>query len=268
MSQQSPQDRATKTPVAFKLPGMADVAVQADVRFAGADGQPLPMDVYLPPDMKNGDKRPVVVIVLGFPDPGFEKGFGIKFKQMAAVTSWGRLIAASGLIAVAYSNRDPVADLNAVLDHLEKNVASLGIDGTRVGIFATSGHGPVALSALMRRRELKCAALLYPYTLDLDGLTGVAAAAKMFRFVNAAEGKTVEDLPAGTPLFIAKAGKDEMPGLNQALDRFTAKAIARNLPLSFTTHSEGPHAFDLYLDDATSSAIVRSVLAFLQSSLR
>ena len=90
----------------------------------------------------------------------------------------------------------------------------------------------------------------------------------MFRFVNAAEGKTVEDLPAGMPLFIAKAGKDEMPGLNQALDRFTAKAIARNLPLSFTSHPEGPHAFDLYLDDATSKAIARSVLAFLQSHLR
>lgn len=33
------------------------------------------------------------------------------------------------------------------------------------------------------------------HTLDLDGGTGVASAAKMFRFVNPTAGKTVEDLP-------------------------------------------------------------------------
>jgi acetyl esterase/lipase len=267
MNQQNPQDRFTKTPVVYQMPGADRVAVQADIQFRSSDGSPLPMDVYLPPDMQNGDKRPAVVIVNGYPDPGFEKMFGMKFKQIAAVTSWGRLIAASGLVAVAYANREPIADLDATLDHVEKNLASLGVDGASVGIWASSGHAPLALSALMRRRELKCAALLYPYTLDLDGAAGVANAVKMFRFVNPAAGKTVDDLPAATPLFIAKAGKDEMAGLNEALDRFTAKAIARKLPLSFTSHPGGPHAFDLYLDDATSRAIVRSALAFLRSHL-
>ena len=267
MSQQNPQDRLTKTPVVYQMPGSDRVAVQADVRFPGADGQPLPMDVYLPPDMKNGDKRPVVVIVLGYPDPGFEKNFGLKFKQIAAVTSWARLIAASGLVAVAYSNREPLADLDAVLDHLGKNVASLGIDGTRIGIWASSGHGPLALSALMRRPELKCAALLCPYSLDLDGGTGVAAAARAFRFVNPGAGKTVDDLPAATPMFVARAGNDEMPGLNAALDRFVAKAIARNMPIAFVNHAEGPHAFDLYHDSDTSREIVKSTLVFLRAQL-
>ena len=268
MSEQNPQDRFTKTPVALKMPGTDRVAVQADIQFRAADGGPLPMDLYLPPDMKDGERRAAVVIVEGYPDPGFEKMFGMKFKQIAAVTSWGRLIAASGLVAVAYANREPVADLDAVLDHVEKNLGALGVDGARIGMFASSGHGPLALSVLMRRRTLKCAALLYPMTLDLDGGTAIAGAAKMFRFANPTAGKTVDDVPTGMPLFIAKAGKDEMPGLNDALDRFTAKAIARNLPLSFISHPTGPHAFDLYLDDKTSSAIIRSALAFLQSHLR
>lgn len=268
MSEQNPQDRFTKTPVVFKMNGTDRVAVQADIQCGAADGGPLPMDFYLPPDIKDGERRAAVVIVEGYPDPGFEKMFGMKFKQLAAVTSWGRLIAASGLVAVAYANREPVADLDAVLDHVENNLGSLGVDGARIGIFATSGHGPLALSVLMRRRSLKCAALLYPMTLDLDGGTGIAGAAKMFRFANPTAGNSVDDLPAATPLFIAKAGKDEMPGLNEALDLFTAKAIARNLPLTFISHPGGPHAFDLYLDDQTSSAIVRSALAFLQSHLR
>lgn len=267
MSEQSPQDRFTKTPVVYQLAGTDRVAVQADIQFRGADGGPLPMDVYLPPDLKNGDNRPAVVIVNGYPDPGFEKMFGMKFKQLAAVSSWGRLIAASGLTAVAYSNRDPVADLDAALDHVEKNLAPLAIDGARTGIWASSGHAPLAMSALMKRRELKCAALLYPMTLDLDGGTGIANAARMFRFVNPTAGKTVEDLSAATPLFVARAGKDEMPGLNEALDRFMAKAVTRNLPISFVNQPEGLHAFDLYQDSEMSRAVVRSVLAFLRSHL-
>ncbi len=265
---QDPRDRFTKTPVVYQMAGTDKVAVQADVQFSGADGNPLPMDVYLPPDMKNGDTRPAVVIVGGYPDPGFEKMFGMKFKQIGSSTSWGRLIAASGLIAATYANREPVADLDALLDHLRKNVASLGIDGTRLGILASSGHVPLALSVLMRRPQLRCAALLYPMTLDLDGGTGIASAAKAFRFVNPSAGKTVEDLPAKTPLFVARAGKDEMPGLNEALDRFVAKAIARNLPISVVNHPEGPHAFDLYHDSDTSREIVRSTLAFLRFHLR
>lgn len=267
MSEQNPQDRFTKTPVVYQLQGTDRVAVQADIQFRGSDASPLPMDVYLPPDMKNGDRRPAVVIVEGYPDPGFEKMFGMKFKQIAAISSWGRLIAASGLVAVAYANREPIADLDAVLDHVEKNVSSLGIDGARIGLWASSGHAPLALSAMMRRRELKCAALLYPYTLDLDGGTGLANAAKMFRFVNPAAGKTVEDLPAGTPLLIARAGKDEMPGLTEALDRFVAKALARNLPISLVNQPEGLHAFDLYQDSAMSREVVKNVLAFLRSHL-
>lgn len=89
-----------------------------------------------------------MVIVNGYPDPGFEKMFGMKFKQIAAVSSWGRLIAASGLVAVVYSNREPVADLDVALDHVEKNLASLGVDGARVGIWASSGHAPIVRSVL------------------------------------------------------------------------------------------------------------------------
>lgn len=268
MSQQNPQDRFTQTPVAYQLPGTDRVAVQADIQFRGADGHPLPMDVYQPPDMKNGDRRAAVVIVEGYPDPGFEKMFGMQFKQIAAVSSWCRLIAASGLVAVAYANREPIADLDAVLDHVEKNVSSLGIDGSRIGVLASSGHAPLALSALMRRHELKCAALLYPYTLDLDGGADVTGAARMFRFANPGAGKTIEDMPAGTPLFIGKAGKDEMPGLTAALDRFAAQALARNLPISFVNQPEGLHAFDLYQDSAMSREVVRSVLGFLKAHLR
>src|SRR5437773_7130935 len=64
--------------------------------------------------------------------------------------------------------------------------------------------------------------------------------------------KSVDDLPDDVPLFIARAGRDEMPGLNETLDRFAAKALDRNLPITMVNHANGPHAFDL-VDDSDMS---------------
>jgi hypothetical protein len=129
---------------------------------------------------------------------------------------------------------------------------------------------PVALSAMMRGAPvaLSCAALCYGYAMDLDGSTEVANAARTFGFENAAAGRTIEDLSPGTSLLIVRAGRDEMPGLNAALDRFVAAALARNLPLSLINHAAGPHAFDLLDDSATTREAVRQVLQFLRFHLR
>ena len=72
------------------------------------------------------------------------------------------------------------------------------------------------------RGYLKCAALCYGFMLDLDGSTAVADAARQFGFSNPCSNRTFEELPRDTPLFVARAGRDEFPGLNGALDSFVA----------------------------------------------
>src|SRR5205823_9904212 len=110
----------------------------------------------------------------------------------------GRLIAASGLVAVTYMNRQPAADLDSLVRHIRENDAALGIDGSRMGIWASSGNVPLALSVLLRTAEpfLTCAVMCYGYMLDLDGSTTVADAARMVGFVNPCAGASVGDLPA------------------------------------------------------------------------
>jgi len=108
--------------------------------------------------------------------------------------------------------------------------------------------------------------LLYGLMLDLDGSTNVAEAAKQFRFVNPCAGKSVDDLPKDVPMFIVRAGQDN-PGLNEALDRFMAKSLDRNLPITFVNYPAAPHAFDLLLDSESSREIVRQTLAFLRFHL-
>ena len=268
MSQNTKPDQISKRRVVYMLPGMEAVAVRRDEPYRVTDAGPLTMDLYYPPDSKAGARTPAVIFVTGFSDVGAEQMLGCKFKEMGSFVSWAQLVAASGLVAITYANREP-GDVHAVLHHAQQNAASLGIDGNRIGIWACSGHGPNALSVLMKhgRDGLACAVLAYAYTLDLDGSTRIADAAKQFRFVTPAAGKSGNDLPRDLPLFVARAGQDEMPGLNDALDRFVATAMTANLPVTVINHALGPHAFDLFDDTRISRDIVKQVLAFLRFHL-
>jgi hypothetical protein len=269
MSQEPKSEDAAKKRVVYNLPGADVVVVRQDVEFRGADGGVLAMDLYYPADASNRTRAPAAVVVAGYPDEGFQKIVGCRFKQLGSSVSWGRLIAASGIIAITYANREPVGDLRALLEYVREHADSLGIDPGRVGIWASSGNVPLALSLLMERGQQRatCAVLCYGYMLDLDGATGVADAARMFKFVNPAAGTSVDDLPRDLPLFIARAGEDRMPRLNESLDRFVAGVLASNLPITFTNHAAAPHAFDLYDDSETSREIIRQILRFLQFHL-
>jgi acetyl esterase/lipase len=287
MSQELPDDHISKKPAVYAIAGMERAVVRKDVVYRVTDAGPLTMDVYSPENAADGARLPAVVFVAGYNDVGYEKMLGRRFKEMAMSVSWAQLIAASGLIAIAYTNREPAADLDVLLQHVRQNAASLGIDQHRIGLWACSGNVPLALSALMAhstnapgrnsgRAEafaeaegpgLRCAALLYGYMLDLDGAAGVAEAAQMFRFTNPNTGRSINDLPEDLPLFVVRAGQDQFAGLNDSIDRFMAKALTLNRPITLVNHAAGPHAFDLLQDDDTSRQIIRQVLVFLTCQL-
>ena len=244
-----------KKQVVLQLPGMDAVFVRSDTYGD------LPMDIYYPSQPQPGDRLPMVVFAFGFPDPEGQ------IRQYGPMTSWARLIAVSGMAVVLYGSRQPAEDIHAVLAHLRANAAALNLDGHRIGLFAESGSGPVALSALMRDTALRCAALLCGYTMDLPGSTAVAGVASEYGFANACVGKSVDDLPAGVPTFIVRAGREQFPGLNPALDALVAAMIARNLPLTFVNHAPGAHGFEFDEDTDVSRQIVQDVLRFLVKSL-
>jgi len=269
MSQNSQPDHISQKRVVYTMPGVDAVTVRRDEAYRTADGDALTMDLYYPPRSKSGARTPAVIFVTGFSDVGAQRMLGCRLKEMGSYISWAQLGAASGLVAITYTNREAAADVHAVLRHVRQNAASLNIDENRIGVWACSGNGPTALSVLMQDAQdwLKCAVLCYPYTLDLDGATGVADAARQWGFVNPCAGKSVADLPRDVPLFIARAGQDQMPGLNETLDRFLVKALTRNLRVTFVNHSVAPHAFDLFDDSETSREIIRRILSFSQFHL-
>lgn len=252
--QAQPRAEIAARRVVYRMPCMDEAIVRQD----GG------LDLYYPPGWQPGAAAlPAVLFVIGYPDAGTRRFIGCSAREMASFVDWAKLVASFGMVAVTYAPDQPDRDVYERLRHLRAQAGPLGIDASRLGVWACSGHVPVALSLLMSGEAgLRCAALLYGYLLD------AADAAATFRFVNAAAGRSVDDLPRDLPLLIVRAGRDEMPGLNAGIDAFVAQALRANLPLTLINHHTAPHAFDIADDTDASRLVVMRTLAFLQLHLR
>jgi hypothetical protein len=226
--------------VLFDLPGTADVVVNRGVVYGppASDGHARILNVYLPP--APSAPPPVVLFVFGRPDPGARTLLGCAMSEMACYDDWARLVAASGMGAVTYTTGDdPVADAGAVRAHLRERSEELGIDASRVGLWACSGNMPAALDLLgSRPGGFARAALLYGYMREVE-------------------------LPGDIPLLVVRAGRDAVEGINPSIDEFVAGALRRNLRLTVVNHPAAPHAFDLEDDSDATRAVVRDILRFL-----
>jgi hypothetical protein len=246
---------------------MDAVTVRRDVPYRTTSTGILTMDLYLPPGLPSGLGRPGVIFVSGYSDVGIEAIVGSKLKEWESYISWGKLTAASGLVGITYSATEPAGDVAALVQHIRQNADSLGIDPSRIALWACSGNVPLALSLLIEQAAFRCAVFCYGYTLDPDESTGVREAARTYGFANPSAGRSVADLPADTPLFVVRAGQDQLPHLNQTMDQFLAQALARNLPITLVNHASGPHAFDMFDNSETTREIVRQILSFLSVHL-
>jgi hypothetical protein len=268
MSQAPTGDDVFTRRVCLQLDGMDAVAVHRDVTYSPTD-RGLRFDVYYPREETDDRRWPVVVIVAGYPGTTEPRPTEVTYKGIGWTVSMCQLIAVSGMAAIAYTNRDPVPDLQALLEHIHEHARSLRIDSTRVGILAASGNAPTALATVTEHasRTPACAVFAYGCLLDLDGATDVADAARQFGFANPLAGRTLADLRREIPLFITRAGRDQFPAMNASIDRFVSQGLIENLPITLINHSEGPHAFDLFDDSQTSRDIVRQTLRFLRQHL-
>jgi acetyl esterase/lipase len=236
------------------------------------DGQTaLLLDAYLPSDVTSASRRPAVLFVHGGPIPAEMQAP----KEWGVFQSYGELAAASGLVGVAFNHRlhsteqypRSLADLIAAIDYLRTHHAELCIDPDRIALWVFSGAGPhVAWVLRERPSHIKCLLAFYAI-LDLRHLLppGVDDATRQL-YAQASPASHVAQRAAGLPMFIARAGLDtEM--INRGIDAFVAEAFAANACLDVVNHPEGTHAFDVLNDNARSRAIIRSAIAFLQTSL-
>jgi len=254
----------------------ADIAAQfttpsvLELPFSGIVVRDLPcyqqgqfVDIYYP---SNSDKPfPAVVLVTGYPDPGFEKMTGMKLKDVAQNQSWGKLLAASGVAAIVYTASDPVQDALELVDWICAKGEGLGIDAQRLGLLSVSGNVPNALHVLQYRPRFRCATLCYGFMLDTETDTGVSAAATQFHFAN--PNSTELNLATELALLVVRAGKDAFPGLNNSIDNFIANSLRCNRDLEFINYAQGEHAFDIKDSSLRSLQLLRRILEFNRQRL-
>lgn len=231
-------------PVVCKLPGMERVRVFQNLKYSDVDNPHLLMDVYTPPDLAAGSQRPVVLFIHGGARPEY------RIKDWGIYQSWGRLIAAAGMVGVTFTHRlgypEPFleqasADLQSALSYVRANGESWNADRDRIGLAAYSAGGQLLDAPLRKTPDgVRCLAAFY-------ALLGGS--------------------PPAIPMFVARAGQDAVAGLNEAMDRFVASALACNAPITLMNHPGGEHGFDNQNDDDRSREIIRAAIEFMKTHL-
>ncbi|HEX8151091.1 MAG TPA: alpha/beta hydrolase [Pyrinomonadaceae bacterium] len=258
-------------PVVYGVAGMEKVAVRPNLKYTTADNPNLLMDVYTPPGLSKGERRPAVIFIHG------SAGAEAKAKDWGVYVSWGRLVAASGMVGVTFTHRlgypkpflnEAAGDVEAAVNYVRAHADTLGVDRERVCLAAYSGGGPL-LSAAMRERPpyVRCLVSFYAFLDVRQSETHKAheTAETLERFSPV----TYIDGGAGgiAPVFVARAGLDQIPTLNDSVDRFVREAVARNAAVTLFNHPRGVHGFDNQTPDARSREIVRAALDFMKTHL-
>lgn len=255
-------------PVVYTVPGMDRVKVRKDVVYKKTDDPNMKMDVYSPPGLAPGEKRPAVIFLHGGAPTRFQP------KEWGFFQSWGRLVAASGMTAVTFTYRisfpashlaDSGGDVADAIAYVRANADGLGIDRDRLCLASYSAGGPMLGPYLRGAPEhIRCLVAFYSL-MDVRQPGGHDAnepADLLARFSPVAQ--VEQGSGRLTPLFVAQGRKDEVPTLLDTVDRFAAVAFTRGVPLTLMSHPNAPHAFENQLDDDRTREIVRAALDFLR----
>src|SRR3954447_6430078 len=92
--------------VCLQLDGMDAVVVRRDIAYGPTD-RGVRLDAYYPPDEGNDGRWPAVIIVAGYPGTTGPRPTTLAYKEIGWTVSMCQLIAASGMVAVAYRTVSP-----------------------------------------------------------------------------------------------------------------------------------------------------------------
>ena len=237
----SPGLNPTGWGVVYDVPATQRVTVREDVVYLRDSSATLTFDVYLPPDLRPGERRPVVVFLNAVGDrlPDRVKRWGI-------YRTWPRLVAAHGMVGVSMdADGDRIQhSLRAAIDYLRSRAAPHGIDGSRIGVYAASANVSGAAQLLA----------------DTAASRGIRAAVLYYGGVPS--GPLRADLPV---LFLVAEG--DAPGMGAPLGALWQRVVEARAPWTLLFASRMPHAFDAFEDTEEARRIVRQTLAFWSSHL-
>ena len=255
-------------PIVYSVPGMDQAKVTKDIHYRTDGGPALVMDVYQPAHLNAEQRCPAVLFVHGGARiEGATMPAGMPLpKDWGVFQSYGRLMAASGLIGVTFNHRiaDPedgfrkgISDVEAAIDYVRSHATGLHVDRDRLALMVFSAGGPL-LSAAMKDPQpyIRCLVSFYA-VLDVRSANLKEESPLHFLSLNAAQ------LP---PILIARAGNDSA-ALNATIDQFVQQALAKDIEIELMNLKGAPHGFDILFDTPRSREAIARAVEFLKTHL-
>jgi acetyl esterase/lipase len=275
---QPPFERLYQMPLVYTVPGVEKVEVRRDIAYKSIHWKEgkvaLKLDAYLPAD---GKPHPVVVLISG----GGIEGAPYDFRDAGVYQSYGRVLGASGFVAITYSKRyargpegtsKGAEDTRDMIAYVREHSEALRIDKDSMALWAFSAGG-LMLAPFLRETAAYVRGIVCFYCVSdvtensWSGVEGVKQeqverAAAEYSSANAVHAAD----HAFPPILVGRAGLDS-PQLNETIDRLMREALAKNLSIELWNHPTGRHAFDILDDNARSREIIRRAIEFLRTNL-
>jgi len=259
------------SPLVLHVAGEDAVTVRKDLAYR-TDPE-AKADLYLPVRSPNAGPAPVVIFLHG----GVPPQIPVRPKEWGIYQSWGRLIAASGFVAVAFNHRlgypepflnEAADDVERLLSTLRTRAAEFGADPDRICLASYSAGGPLLARYLREPRPyLRCLLAFYS-NLDIRNSAPHQEFLKPEELDLFSPARQIEEHAAtAPPLLIMRAGLDAIPGLNAGQEIFLANAIRKNAAITLMIHPTGAHGFENTNDDERSREILRAAIEFLRQHL-
>jgi hypothetical protein len=219
--------------VLYPAPAQGAFTITRDVPFIAGDSASPRMDVYRPAGGAAGNSRMHPTLVF------FTAG---SWRAHAGYSSWARLMASEGIVAVlADLRQDGADDFRALLSHLVARSAAYGIDTAAIATFGASSNSSSLLAFVQDPRERRIKATIQYY-----GGNG-----------------SVTTLRRDLPLLFIRAGLDR-PFVNASIDSVIMHGLTQNAPITVVNYAAGHHGFDLIDDNVVTRDLITQTIAFVK----
>ena len=255
-------------PLVYQAPHLETVSVMRDLVYRKTPGGDLRMDIYLPKNSRRD--HPVAFFIHGGVSPDeHPKDWGI-------YRSWGRTIAASGIIAVVFNQRlgyparrydEGFSDVREAMEYVRSRKNDIHAKDAFC-LVAFSGGGTMLAPFLSETpADVRCLVGFYPVLDTVDTINREAEVTDEQRRKYSAVAVAASGQLSAVPIFIARAGHDQIPGVKESIDRFLALAMEKDANVTFVNHPTGLHGFDTRNDDPRSREIIVMAIDFLRRNL-
>ena len=258
--------------IVYSIPGMERITAKKDVTYKRVAGAELKMDVYQPPNLPRGARRPAIVFIHGGALP---PNLLTKPKEWGSYVSFGQLAAASGFVGITFNQRfhgwnvndlsQAQDDVNDAIKYVRDNAQQLNLDNDHISLWTLSA-GSLLVGPAMNdtTATIRCLVLYYPIV-DLEPLRKdrpaiTDEAVTKFSLVRLVR----ESARSPVAMFVARAGREE-PALNDVLDSFIKEALRKKTMIDLSNHAEGHHGFDVLDNNDRSREIIKRTLEFVRA---